>query len=633
MQRQWLAMLMVPLAAAGSAYGQHALGDGRLLDNNLRVGSGGVNERAAEPDYRARNALITGDVAGFGFFRGDVGYRAPGNFGGQLGSDDLFRFRARSFGPTATSPTDLSRPGALGQFQPVEVQRTGSAAGLRDVYGVPGEPTRPLDPSGDLGSMGGTGFESRIQGSPFADDRLGYVLGRQGQVMQVTASPMLGLRQRPVRPAAIRGEEAAVQPEDSPAPTSRGPDEAPRVEGRTADLVAVDPALADLAPRFRPAVAIGREVRAAFAPERIEDPSTTLEQKVARIQAELFSPLGSQSFEAGEDVYLSLLQKIRDNRQMAAGVRPRQPDAPGVVPAEPTQPDLPAETDDAEGDDPDAFDLVAPTPEQREQARLERRRAMLVARGVDLQRLPAHDPLRAAGLVPEVEAGTDGQDGDTAADADGERPTGPFDGEDRSARPLQGPLAELVDLLDYDLPAMRTLAGDRPSRVNDLMEEAEQKLRAGEYFDAEQAYRRVLNAAPGHALARVGLVHAQLGAGLMRTAAMNLRVLFEQHPELIAARYEAPVLPPAERLRWVREELDRLIADHDRPEPPLMLAYLGYQTGSEELMRYGLDLAQARQPRDPLVPLLRRIWLDRPAADGDASPSDAAPRSSAEPAP
>ena len=40
-----------------------------------------------------------------------------------------------------------------------------------------------------------------------------------------------------------------------------------------------------------------------------------------------------------------------------------------------------------------------------------------------------------------------------------------------------------------------------------------------------------------------------------------------------------------------------------------MMAYLGYQVDSRQLIRYGLAVAESRAPKDPLRPLLRRIWL------------------------
>jgi hypothetical protein len=39
------------------------------------------------------------------------------------------------------------------------------------------------------------------------------------------------------------------------------------------------------------------------------------------------------------------------------------------------------------------------------------------------------------------------------------------------------------------------------------------------------------------------------------------------------------------------------------------MAYLGYQVSSPALVEYGLTLAQARVPGDPLLALLRTAWL------------------------
>ena len=51
----------------------------------------------------------------------------------------------------------------------------------------------------------------------------------------------------------------------------------------------------------------------------------------------------------------------------------------------------------------------------------------------------------------------------------------------------------------------------------------------------------------------------------------------------------------------------------------MLLAYVGYQMNQPDLVRYGLDLAQARQPGDTLIPLLRGIWLD----EGKEAPASA----------
>src|SRR5262245_45967120 len=81
------------LFAASAAHAQDALGSGDALDRNSQVGSGGRNAQRPSNPYASRNAIITGEVIGGREFRGRVGYTAPGDFRGNLGSNDLYRFQ------------------------------------------------------------------------------------------------------------------------------------------------------------------------------------------------------------------------------------------------------------------------------------------------------------------------------------------------------------------------------------------------------------------------------------------------------------------------------------------------------------------------------------------------------------
>lgn len=181
----------------------------------------------------------------------------------------------------------------------------------------------------------------------------------------------------------------------------------------------------------------------------------------------------------------------------------------------------------------------------------------------------------------------------------------------------------LLDRLDHDFEPLDSLAGDGEGQTNRLLREAEQLLGEGRFFDAEAAYREVVVREGDAPMARVGLTHAQLSAGMIRSASTNLRTLFEQHPELIATRYEANLLPPADRLEWIAGELRRLMDDERRApgEAALLLAYLGYQQGDEQMIREGLDAVQAREDdeHDGLLHVLQHIWLDEPGPDEDAA--------------
>lgn len=88
--------LSLCLALTPTALAQNALGSGNALDANTGINTRGKNANTPKTDFRARNQLVTGNVVGGRGFRGTVGYRAAGDFTGELGANDLFDFRAAS---------------------------------------------------------------------------------------------------------------------------------------------------------------------------------------------------------------------------------------------------------------------------------------------------------------------------------------------------------------------------------------------------------------------------------------------------------------------------------------------------------------------------------------------------------
>jgi hypothetical protein len=90
--------------AAGAAHAQNALDaplhlgpdQSRALDRNLQVGGGRANQATPQQDYRARNLVVTGDVAGGRGFRGSVGYRAEDDFAAPTSQAATIQFRRDS---------------------------------------------------------------------------------------------------------------------------------------------------------------------------------------------------------------------------------------------------------------------------------------------------------------------------------------------------------------------------------------------------------------------------------------------------------------------------------------------------------------------------------------------------------
>lgn len=149
-----------------------------------------------------------------------------------------------------------------------------------------------------------------------------------------------------------------------------------------------------------------------------------------------------------------------------------------------------------------------------------------------------------------------------------------------------------------------------------LMHEGSTYLATGRYFDAEERFARALGMRPGDPSAMVGRIHAQLGGGLLMSAAMNLRLLYEQHPELLGTRFSGDTMPGEERLKEVEAEVRDRIADAKKRglplpgESALLLAYLGFQRSEPASVEEGLAVMKqaAGDKPDPLGALLEKAW-------------------------
>ncbi|MEE9212744.1 MAG: hypothetical protein V3U29_08835, partial [Phycisphaeraceae bacterium] len=496
--------------------------------------------------------------------------RAPGEFTDVAGSDTLFNFNRTT--EQSTLPVIRSRP--FGQRnRPTRQLRPSAPVGLGDL--------RSSQPFGSLvrPPVAGGGYLNQ----PFITTResadtltgrvapsIGGIEQPDGRLIELRASPLLGLRRQAIQPM----EQPALLPPDMLTPPPElVPDELDEQTGgrgvRPIDAAPLPPGPVAPAvpgpgqPRADLSLQIGRQLQMMVEPDRAGLGAQRVEDHISQIELALFSPLGSHVARPGEDVYMDLLTQLKRWRDLRAG-RPVEP-----LPTEPPpQPEaaMPSLT------------LPEPSEDQLRAAEAARVRATRLAHG-----LPAEP--------------TDSEDRDT-------------DQTDQGAE-IPGSVAELLEALSQYTPAVSTFAGKRDDLVNDLLRQAETTMADGRYFDAQTIYLRILRLVPDQPMARVGLMHAQIGAGLFRSAAYNLRKVFEAHPELIGVRYTSNILPDSQRLDIARRDLEQMIDLVDRQEPALLLAYLGFQTDNPKLIAYALDLAQTRKPLDPLIPLLRHIWLEQ----------------------
>jgi hypothetical protein len=205
------------LLAAAPALAQ--IGTGHALDRNLQRGSGGMIQSG--PSYadelRFRNAVVTGNAPGGFAFRGDVGYRAPGEFEGRLGSDALFGFRRDSvysglagLGVRGTDAIQYQFALTTGTTPPPTLGGSGeflrAGANRAPLTGAATPAVTPVDPA--IRAAAFPRSESMLwelrSPAAYVSNRgmepalLGVVQNQEGDRIALTASPLRGLATRKV---------------------------------------------------------------------------------------------------------------------------------------------------------------------------------------------------------------------------------------------------------------------------------------------------------------------------------------------------------------------------------------------------------------------------------------------------
>jgi hypothetical protein len=523
-----------PLQADFSRPGGAALGDGRILERDFSGrGIGNVPRKDYLAEVRMRNSIVTGTAVGGRSFRGDVGYTAPGDFRGTLGSDDLFSFRRDSIS-AATSGVGLRGTDSL-QYQY-------SYTTSNQFRGIP-----TISESGTLSRLGGSSVG------------------------------------------------ATAVPQESPftRATSRG---------TVDDFSGLGEGWSRVAPQMNTL-----RSTSAFESTRQLSPSVVAVRR---------TPAGMESETASSLLGLRMVQPRKSDRPMEEAPAQPQTVNRGIDPI--TGRVIPAETMGTEEatssreardrarqgvrtayeDLVDRYDratVPAPAGAAESDPRPPWQRRVLTLR----ERLDAMERVRLGGTQAGV-TGTEETELSPGSSA--------FDAETlEMIRAAGGRVAIYGYIPELD----RELYGR-------YMRDGARMLSEGRYFDAEEQFSRGLSVAPGDQTASAARINAQLGAALFLSAGVNMRALFLAHPELVGVRFEGETIPSAQRLKDVAEMLrDRIsknVAIGDSPpwDASLLLAYVGFQTDDQAVVREGLDFLSASQgdAPDPLVPLLRGVWLE-----------------------
>ncbi|MCC7406791.1 MAG: hypothetical protein IT442_01890 [Phycisphaeraceae bacterium] len=577
------------LAMGPAAWGQQQIQGGHELDKNLQKGSGGINQAVRPQQIGAGNAVVTGNVPGLGYFHGDVGYGAPGEFRGAVGEDTTFRFQAQSFTSSLGAPAGGASLGNVQIYRSTSTPGIGQAGGMTSISSMPnyltGQGGVKVSQAGLSGIQSGWTSQSIPTGGVTVSS-LGLVAGQDGRVLQISGSALLGLRATAVgtTSANASGPSTAQNPsvlEGTETTLPRNPS-VPGLGQADSAAARVD---ATLTPS--PTGALPMELRQS--PRGAHEPTMTLDQQVAEIEARLMGPEGSMQAQPGQDVYMDLMRRVRQQKTGEA-----RSDEQGTAPRDQLSRPKTDEGPDPTGLPQDPlreamrFEPAKPAAPETPSAAEDKAQAKDQDKGGKTER---SSPQTGLEPLPRTELQSPG--GGTAAGGD-----------------QKGKNQPDVSVLRYRLPALPSLAGSDDSAANTNLREAERLMREGQFFGAADRYRQALLMNPHDPLIMVGQVHAQIGAGMMRSAAMNLRELLSVHPELVAARYESGLMPPRSRLEWLAEELRKELSIGEDPgsDAGLVLAYMGYQADSTVWLQEGLSALRKANPDDRLAALLEVIW-------------------------
>ena len=585
------------LFAGSAANAQNALGDGNALDANPgQYGSSNYARPSLVDELRFRNSIATGNAPGGLSFRGDLGYRSAGEFTGELGSDSLFAFRRDSlysglagmgirgtdalqyqFALTTGSAPPRNLIGNL-SYTRDEAYATGSQFQSRQgtqntgTLGVDREQS-DLDPMGqalstaasitgfDSGSMMGTLRSSATYNttSTMQPSLLSvYTEGIDRRPVGLVASPLLGITptplktdERPANPLVARADGVATE-EGVPGavPSAR----------MTTSYDALVEQMRERVQAMRDESMVNG-TSSTIQPDESND--AWLVRQMEEIRRNLYGEQPNQANQAGEE-------SADPNAETGTGTGTGGDEQPAGDEGGAASPTTPLVTIPDSSGSPIA-ERIAETQEKIEKLNEE----------FELQ-----DPTKVAIDRETLEV-------------------------------LRGVAADEVDqLLDpgaesRDLYAEHIVAGQR-------------LIAAGRYFDAEERFTHALSLKPRDVIAQQGRLHAQIGAGMLLSASVNMQTLYSEHPELITTRYSGNLLPDAERMAALKQRLGEragiiemeirtrpLEGDRVRVSAGMLYAYLGYQTGDEDIVRAGLatvrELGADSDRR--FANLLSQLWL------------------------
>ena len=602
------AVTLACVLGVGASHAQNALdaplhlgpNQSRALDRNLGVGTGRINQAAQQQDYRARNLVVTGDVAGGRGFRGSVGYRAEDDFAAPTSQAATIQFRRDSA---------YSNPLALNTS--IANDRFALATGIGSQQYMSDYAYTRMSAMGLTGvALPGRGLESAALGAARARLDLMTVLSTNSASLAAAAAPsaMRTIRLPQLGSAQIMASPftgVVVVADGDPVETFQG-----GAYGQALMREDVRMGRMTRGDYFRAATQQGG---LAAELERQRDDQQLLRDaraaeaglpRLGGVGSSTGRPLGSDQLTDAPSstdmlrrpsAYDSVLNSVRERYDL---VRPSA--------TEPVQ----AETPPAQGAAPagaparDGAGAGSPTDPRASRLSPERQSiatavSSLRERFMSLPGITRTDASQAE--TPERTA--------VAAQPDSAGDGAKADGDAEAGAPRQLTLEETLLILRHGTKVERLDSGTQDA-MDCLLRLGGDFMASRRYFRAEDAFRTASIISPSSPLPLVGLASAQVGCGVQLAAAITLRRLLVDFPEMIDITLSPSLQCDAERMRAVARQCVQYGKESSNASDfGLVAAWCGRQLGDRELVESGLQLMETADSKSPFVQTLRAIWL------------------------
>ncbi len=587
-----LSSLLVCLVIAQNALdGNLARGSGTALDRGLQQGAP-VNAPSSRPDYRSRNLLVTGDVAGGRGFRGSVGYTAAEDFRGATAGDTTRAFRANS----ATSSADALANLAMNDRFSVATG-IGATAYRRDF-------------------VGNTAVSSRPSNTAENPAMLSTAAGDSGLVLQPTRT--LSNDNRVRLDLMTRQGATSTDFETGYQPLGIGMLRTP--DNRMSRLLAVPFSGVVLVPSDDFIESLNHGV---YSSALIRSDFRSGRASGDKILRSYLSSGGAQSASLAERAGRGSGSATTANGNTSGGQSTAGATTPPALRTVRTPYDRVIGT---VAERVRGSQATANTAEMGDEQALEGTYGLLGDLRARLHlgpAVPIDETDRLLGSRGAVEEPKPQESPESAP-----KPKPPA--KENESRLLRKLTADEAYLLLAHGEVLNEFDAGTSEALDTILKTADRAMRDGRFIWAEKVFTSAAQIAPSHPLPVAGLANAEVAAGLELSAATSLRRLFTEWPEMIDTRYAMEMLGSRARLSEIaKKSLERAVGSKHASEYGLVAAYIGNQLADDALIEQGLALME-RDPEDgALTHALRVIWLTPPPP---ASAPPIAPTPEARPA-